>query len=145
MPAVVGVGATAFSKLTTTLDEAVKRDSTLVRTHGEVVIQSSGGAQAFGAYGIYVASENVDLSSQVPDPELDDADWLLHRLWYLVSDISAVGAEDVFQSRYMIEDSRGKRKLNENERDLLMVFKNSGSSAAGVTVGWAYRMLFMRA
>ena len=96
--------------------------------------------------GIVVGHEN--LLNALPDPENDDADWMWHRMGYLVPHIRSNDADsatirDPATPRYITIDNKAKRKLVNEEMKVIFVFKNDVSSDDDVEVGLAARLLFL--
>jgi len=76
-----------------------------------------------------------------PDVETDDGDWLWFSAGYLVSNRTSAGAEDDWDPRYITIDNKAMRKLKEQDKRPVFLFKNSAASGGSVRVGIAARML----
>ncbi len=125
-----------------------RRGATVTRVRGEMVVwtalkTAASTQQAIWYAGIIVGHEN--LLTTIPDPELDDADWLWYRTGYLVHPTRAddAGTASLFDGihRYIEVDNRSQRKMLSQESVVLFVFKNDASSDFTVQVGMAARVL----
>ena len=127
----------------------MKTDSTIVRIRGEMVVwrnsvYPSVADQVIWYAGIVVGHEN--LLGALPDPELDDADWMWYTTGYSVPELISNGSGGTLRAgppRHIIIDNRAKRKLVNEEAKALFVFKNDVASDEDIDVGVAVRMLFL--
>ncbi len=138
------------TNLISTVDEDELDDSTVTRIRGEMVVWANGRAQVdqqvIGFAGIIAGHEN--LLTTLPDPELDDADWMWYWTGFLVHNSESNDADSAslfpFRPRYIPIDNRSQRKLRSKESALIFIFKNDVSSNITVNVGIATRTLLLR-
>jgi len=124
-------------------------DSTLVRLRGELMIAGASSLPTnpvIWAAGITLATaEQVSTGiTALPNPEIDDADWLWHSGGYLMSVRTNSGSEIDWLPRYIVIDNKSMRKLHGQEKRPVMIFQNSGGSGGNVVQGISVRMLIMR-
>ena len=120
----------------------------MTRIRGELVVwmgNSFGTAaeQAVWYAGIIAGHEN--LQTTLPDPELDDADWMWHDMGFLVHTTreNDAGSGDLLDSvpRYITIDNKAQRRMKSAEDTLLFVLKNDTSSNVSIFTGIAARVL----
>ncbi len=107
-----------------------RKGATVTRIRGEMVlrIDARGGlsSQVIWYAGMIVGHEN--LLTTLPDPELDDADWMWYQTGYLVPQSIPNDASnaDLVQGvvRYINIDNRSQRKMLSEESRMNFVFKN---------------------
>ncbi len=130
----------------------IKRDSTIVRIRGEMFVQingtSGGGTKNVVWYaGMVVVSEDAMGvgGSSLPDPELDDGDWMWHDMGFMRTNVVRNDADTADLERggirYIEVESKAMRKLMEDNKTLAYIFKNDASSSSAVTQSIAARIL----
>ena len=151
----VAIGASSVFDLTALVSSDVKRDATITRVRGEVMVEMSpaafSGAIGFYYQGLVVVTADAFNSGvgALPDPETDEGDWM----WYNSGSIriptrrnDADTAELESRAiRYIELDTKAQRKLPENNRLLCYVFKNDGASNRALNVAIQARTLLKRA
>jgi len=154
VPANVAVGALANFDMLALIPDDVKRDSTIVRIRGELVLRVGASAGGAGATIIWYAgmvpvTEQAMAagSASLPDPELDDGDFMWHDMGLYLQDTVRNDADsadlEVANTRYIEIDSKAMRKLNEDNQTLAYVFKNDASSSETVRQSIAARILLL--
>jgi len=143
----VGVGVSASFELATDLAVDERKAATVTRVRGEMVLKlNPRGAlaeQCIWYAGIIVGHEN--LLTTLPDPEIDEADWMWYQTGYLVTQVRSndAGTADLRDGdvRYITIDNRSQRKMLSEESVAIFVFKNDSSSDAAINMGFAARVL----
>jgi len=95
---------------------------------------------------IVVNQQSADVGgASAPDPEDDEADWMWYRTGFHLpgfrDDDAGTGLLHEMTPRYMEIDNKSARKLNENNKTLLYVFKNDASSGQIISQAISLRML----
>ncbi len=147
---VVTPGSLVNFEMAVDLASDERKGATVTRIRGEMVIWSTvanglaATVQAIWFAGMILGHEN--LLTTVPDPELDDADWMWYQTGYVVpglqeNDAGSATTHQFNPPRYITLDNRSQRKMLSQEARLLFVFKNDTSSDFDVQVGIAARVL----
>ena len=137
----LAVGALNFGNITTNVQpEDAHQNSTVIRLLGDVVIRPATGNQiVFGWHGIIVVKEDNLSTSEVPDPNFDNHDWLMRNYWNTISD----SGNDGSQALRLGFDLKAKRRLKVNE-DLAYIIKVDAGAAGSINWSAGWRSLFMR-
>ena len=144
----VAPGLLTSFELATGLSAEGRPGSTVTRIRGEMVVWATAATfpalnQAIWFAGIIVGHEN--LLTTVPDPELDDADWMWYQTGYFVPDLveDDAGVQTLLQfpARYVTLDNRSQRKMLSEDSVVLFVIKNDASSDFAFNVGLTARVL----
>jgi len=81
------------------------------------------GDRAVGAYGITLVSADAFAAgpASLPDPTADDADWIAHGSFAVVSPVAAVVSQNQFAEIHIDNDSM--RKVRENNSVLALIIR----------------------
>ena len=143
----VGVNNTTVADLGSAIPDDLRVGATLIRIRGELLVASEDAPQDTApniwAAGIMIATNEavgVGLTA-LPDPGIDDADWLWHQAGYQATPTSTIGSTGNVDPRYILIDNKAMRKLPESNKTVVFVFKNSINSNTSIRVGISTRML----
>ncbi len=145
----MNANAVTTANIGNAIDSEFRTGGTLLRSRGEMSISSIDAPAVdtpnVWAAGLVVVNNEAAVagSGSLPDPGVDDADWLWFASGYFASSVSlaAVGVEA--RPRYIPIDSKAMRKFHESNKTIAFVFSNSSSSDNAMLVGISVRLLVL--
>ena len=126
-------GATSVTDMLATRSDFQVTDLTVTRVRGEIVVSplSSSDVERAMFMGIIVVSQQAEAAGagSVPDPSLDNADWLwFSGVNFVRSFYNDAGTDRAYiPARTIVIDSKAQRKMNEENKTLAFVVKNQGA------------------
>ena len=145
----IAANAKRDTDLLATRSDAQRTEMTVTRTRGAITVRADSDASTEGILlgGIIVVTQQAMAvgGASIPDPEIDNADWLWFGVMMTPSSLyaDAGGVERVFNQGHQFSvDSKAMRKLGEENKTLALVLKNSNGGS--VVVGSVIRTLLKR-
>jgi len=145
----VTAGSISVTDIGGAIPSHFRLDATIIRMRGELLIMQDDApvteTPIIWAAGIIVANEDAVSvgATALPDPGVDDADWMWHRAGYLGTRVTAAAVETEAVPRYIEIDNKSMRKMNESFKTLALVFSNSATSGESTRIGISIRMLVL--
>ena len=146
----LAAGASAISDMLSVAPDFEKTDVTITRIRGDLVVAypNDNGGTAKLTMGLIVVTQSAFAAgiAAVPDPALEDADWMWWSAYNMIEGFYAdsTGVERrIVTPRYESIDNKSQRKMNEGESTLVLAVKNNG--AFSLTYEMAARILLKRA
>jgi len=143
----VGVNNTTVADLGSAIPDDLRVGATIVRIRGELLVASQDAPDDLQpniwATCIMVANrEAVAIgATALPDPGVDDGDYLWHRSGYQATPVDVLGTSGDLAARYIEIDNKSMRKMNESNKTIVFIFKNSINSNTSIRVGISTRIL----
>ncbi len=144
--ATIGISGTALFTLVDVTAQSAYFDSTVVRIRGDYSVHAAISSEDPANrlfIGVIVVSEEAAVAgaTSIPNPQIDTAaDWLYWR-GHPFNGLATNGLADSFS--FYVLDNRSMRKLMGANKHLVMVVRNSSSSAVTVDFAFALRTLVM--